>query len=491
MKEKTMADKKPNVLMICTDHWPGSFLGVNGRTDIKTPTLDYLAANGVNFTNYYSECPVCIPARRSMMTGLSPKTHGDRVYSERMPMPDVKTLAQCFRDDGYQAFAVGKLHVYPQRDRIGFDDVILTEEGRYDFGEVDDYQIWLGEHGYLGKEFLHGMGNNTYYTRPWHLDEQAHPTNWVTLQMMKQIKRKDPKRPAFFYCSYQFPHPPLVPLQPFLDMYDGIPLQPVLSDDWHDGSPIMQYVCEGAGQYSSWERERARKAFFAQCTHIDNQIRLLIGTLRECGLLEDTIIVFLSDHGDMLFDHDMVAKRLFYENATRIPMIFAGNPVLKCRECHAEGKLAVLADFMPTLLDLCRIPVPATVEGIPLFSAQSHPYVYGEVGEGTKATRMIRTDDYKLIYYPCGNVLQLFDMRKDRDERHNLAGDASLEHVLRQLSGLLVKELHGNDLAWVKDGTLVGYPAPPYTKKTDFGLYNQRGYHWPAPKDYQSIGKNA
>ena len=111
------------------------------------------------------------------MTGLTLRTHGDRVYSDRMTMPDVTTLAQAFRNAGYQTCAVGKLHVYPQRNRIGFDDVHLLEEGRYEFGVVDDYQIWLGENGYLGQEFMHGMGNNNYLTRPWHLDERAHPTN--------------------------------------------------------------------------------------------------------------------------------------------------------------------------------------------------------------------------------------------------------------------------------------------------------------------------
>ena len=202
-----MNPKKKNVLMICCDHWFADLMGCAGRHDIMTPTLDYLAEHGVRFDNCYSECPVCIPARRTMMTGLLPATHGDRVYSDRMPMPQVATLPQVFRDNGYQAYAVGKLHVFPQRDRIGFDDVILAEEGRYEFGVVDDYQAWLGENGYVGQEFMHGMGNNNYLTRPWHLDERAHPTTWVTTQMMKTIKRLDPTRPAFLYCSYAFPHP--------------------------------------------------------------------------------------------------------------------------------------------------------------------------------------------------------------------------------------------------------------------------------------------
>lgn len=484
-----MSERK-NVLMICTDHWPGSFLGCAGRTDIMTPTLDHLAKNGVRFENCYSECPVCIPARRTLMTGLSPRTHGDRVYSDRMPMPDAPTLAGTFHEAGYQTMAVGKLHVYPQRDRIGFDDVILTEEGRYELGAVDDYQVWLGEHGYPGQEFLHGMGNNTYYTRPWHLDEKAHPTNWVTMEMMHQIKRRDPTRPFFFYCSYQFPHPPLVPLQTFLDMYAEDELEPPAGQDWLDDSHIFRAMCEQAGIYTQKEQRRARRAFFAQCTHIDYQLRLLIGTLRECSLLDDTILLFTSDHGDMLFDHNMVAKRCFYENAACVPLILSGKPLLPWRG-RVEQKLAGLGDIMPTLLDLCGIPIPKTVEGIPLLSEQSHPYLYGEVSEGEKATRMIRWAQYKLIYYPCGNVFQLFDLDADPGETHNLAGDPACADVLEKMTGYLMQELYGGDLAWVQNGKLVGFEPGEYQPKADYGLYNQRGYHWPAPAGYTNQGKNA
>lgn len=481
---------KKNVLMICTDHWSSALMGCAGREDIMTPTLDYLAENGVRFENFYSECPVCIPARRTMMTGLSPKSHGDRVYSDRLEMPDVPTLAGTFRDHGYQTMAVGKLHVYPQRSRIGFEDVILAEEGRYELGTVDDYQIWLGEHGYLGQEFMHGMGNNTYYTRPWHLDDRAHPTNWVTMQMMNQIKRKDPNRPFFFYCSYQFPHPPLVPLTTYWDMYGEDEIGPPIGQNWLDDSCIFQAMCDAARIYTEKERKRARRAFFAQCTHIDYQIRLLIGTLRESNLLDDTILVFTSDHGDMLFDHDMVAKRCFYEGAACVPLILSGKPMLKWRGT-VEKKLAQLGDVMPTLLDLCGIPIPETVEGIPLMSDLEHPYLYGEVSEGDKATRMIRWKQYKLIYYPCGNVVQLFDLEKDRNETVNHAGNVEYEAILRRMKGFLTDSIHGRDLEWIADGELKGFAPGEYKPKADFGLYNQRGYHWPVPAGYSNQGKNA
>ena len=129
-----MANDRPHVLLISTDHWSASLLGEANHSAILTPTLDSLARSGTRFSNAYSECPVCIPARRTLMTGTSPRTHGDRVFKTTAPMPDLPTVAQTFRDAGYQAYAVGKLHVYPQRDRIGFDDVLLDEEGRPHLG---------------------------------------------------------------------------------------------------------------------------------------------------------------------------------------------------------------------------------------------------------------------------------------------------------------------------------------------------------------------
>lgn len=477
-----MDSNKKNVLMICCDHWFADLMGCAGRHDIMTPTLDYLAEHGVRFDNCYSECPVCIPARRTMMTGLLPATHGDRVYSDRMPMPQVATLPQVFRDNGYQAYAVGKLHVFPQRDRIGFDDVILAEEGRYEFGVVDDYQAWLGENGYVGQEFMHGMGNNNYLTRPWHLDERAHPTTWVTTQMMKTIKRLDPTRPAFLYCSYAFPHPPLVPLQQFWDMYDDAELCAPTGQDWLDDRYVFQALREPEIDYSEKEKRRARRAFYAQCTHIDYSIRSLIGTLRECNMLDNTLLVFLSDHGDMLFDHDMVAKRCFYEQSAKIPLIFTGKPVADMAGT-VRHDLAEMADVMPTILQMCGLPIPSTVEGKALFDASlpARDFLFGEIGEDKKATRMVRRGDYKFIYYPCGNVKQLFDLKNDPTESHDLAGDAAYAALLAELEALMIPQLHGMDLDWVHDGRLVGYPAPEYRPTPNYGLYNQRGYHWPPP----------
>ena len=199
---------KPNVLLITVDQWPGSLMGCAGHPVVMTPTLDQLAANGVRFANAYSECPVCIPARRTLMTSLSPASHGCRDNGHK-PMPPVPTLAQSFRDAGYQAYAVGKMHLMNQRDRAGFDDIWVDEEGRGTGGIMqDDYELFLGDHGFPGQRFAGGMSNNQYCWRPWHLPENLHVTNWTASWMSRMIKRRDKTKPGFWYLSFSHPHPP-------------------------------------------------------------------------------------------------------------------------------------------------------------------------------------------------------------------------------------------------------------------------------------------
>ena len=178
---------RPNILLVTVDQWPAHLLGAAGHGVVETPTLDHLARLGTRYTNVYAECPICIPARRTLMTGLSPRGHGDRDFQPLLPMPEgVPTLARVFREGGYQTSAVGKLHVYPQRDRIGFEEVLLAEEGRAYFSGPDDYDLFLADRGAVGRQFLHGMSNNDYGWRPWHLPEELHVTNWITFAAARQ-----------------------------------------------------------------------------------------------------------------------------------------------------------------------------------------------------------------------------------------------------------------------------------------------------------------
>ena len=450
-----------------------------GHPVIMTPTIAQLAHCGVRYTNAYAACPACLPARRSLMTGTTQRTQGQRT-NKSTPMPDLPTMAQSFRDAGYQAFGVGKLHVVPNRDRIGFDDVILNNENMRKGGDHgDDWHQYMAERGYPGQATAHGLCNVDYMTRTWHLPEDCHPTNWTTHQMCKMLHRRDKRRPGFWYLSYITPHPPLNPLAAYMDLYDGIRLDEPVMGAWardFEALPyslrnqVIQYAIHEATDH---EKDLARRAFYATVTHIDHQIRVVIGYLREQGLLDNTVIVFTSDHGDMLGDHGLWAKGQFYEMSAKIPLIIV--PAVGDNRLEAntrDDRLAELRDIMPTLLDYCGVDCPDTVEGLSLLSDQRREYLHGEMEQDIRSTRMMRDQRFKLIYFPAGNHVQLFDIAADPRELHDLAADPRFAADRARLERKLVEHFYGKDLDWVTDGRLVGEPDRPARASL---LAHQRG----------------
>lgn len=473
---------RPNVLLICVDHWPGRLIGAAGNDQIITPTLDNFCANGVRYSNAYSATPTCIPARRALMTGTTAQTHGDRTFSY-VPMPDLLTMPQAFRNAGYQAFAVGKLHVTPARDRIGFDDVILNEEGRHQEGPIkDDYERYLEAAGFSGEELTHAMGNNTYTVRPWHLSENLHPTNWTTREMCRVIQRRDPTRPAFWYCSYSAPHPPVTPPAEYLDLYRDLGVDEPYIGKWATDADRLPYALRYHVSRRTKDRTRrsiqlARQGFYGQCTYIDHQLRLLIGTLKEQGLLDDTIVMFVSDHGDMLGNHGLWAKPPMYEFSANIPMILV--PTAAYEQAgfgQLDDRLAELRDVMPTLLDLCGISIPDSVEGISIVGSRTRDYLYCEHYEDERSMRMVRSNRYKLIYYPAGNVIQMFDLHEDPNELNDLAEAGEVASVRKHLTDQLIESMWGSDERWITNGMLNGMPAPPFEPFPDRDLSGQRGW---------------
>ena len=482
-------DSRKNVMLITADQWPGWLLGCAGHPVLQTPTLDQLARNGVRYTRAYSESPICIPARRTLMTGTSTRTHGDRVFGTTTPMPKhLATLPQAFRDAGYQAHSVGKLHVFPPRDRIGFDDALLGEEGRPHLGAIDDYEMFLADRGHVGQQFAGGMNNNGYMHRPWHLPEDCHATNWATQAMSRLIKRRDPTRPAFWYLSYTHPHPPLTPLSVYMDHYRAFPTPPAIWSEWCDDPEKLPYPLKMGRNFWRMLPEPAlaemRRAFYALCTHIDHQLRVVLGTLREEGLLDDTIIMFTADHGDMIGDHGLYAKRVHYEGSSRVPMILMGaTGDARTPPGTVDDRLVGLADVMPTLLALAGAPIPATVEGIDATGPQRHTTLYGDCLDNNGASRMIHDGRHKMIWYPAGNLVHLFDLATDPEERHNLADTPAYADTRAKLTAALCDKLWGIDIdnGWMRDGKLIGYDPGPYIPRPDRTWSGQRGLHFPAP----------
>ncbi|WP_454855283.1 sulfatase-like hydrolase/transferase [Rhizobium binxianense] len=478
---------RPNVLFITVDQWPGNLLGCADHPVIETPTLDHLASVGTRFSRAYSECPICIPARRTIMTGTSPRRHGDRTFQPSLRMPeDLPTLAETFGRHGYQTQAIGKLHVYPQRDRIGFDDALLAEEGRGALGGTDDYEMFLADKGYAGQQFMHGMSNNEYSWRTWHLPEELHVTNWTTWAAARSIKRRDPTRPGLWHVSYTPPHPPLIPLASYLERYRARKIDEPYIGSWAEDDAALPHPLQLTRDY--WARLPAeqladmRRAFYALCTHIDHQIRILIGTLREEHILDDTIILITSDHGDMLGNHGFYAKRLMYEGSANVPMILIGAASdRRVRPGAVDDRLVGLQDVMPTLLTLAGLPVPGTCEGMSMVSDEHRDFLYAEALAGAKAMRMVHDGRHKLIWYPAGSRFQLFDLEADPKEMTDQSENAAYAGVLSVLKQRLRDELYGEDLQAVEDGEFVGFPVPTAAVAPNRGLSGQRGLHFPAP----------
>ena len=486
---ETAGPDQPNILLICTDHWSGLLRGAAGHPVAMTPTIDQLARCGTTYTQAYSACTSCIPARRSLYTGMSPRANGLRTYREGIELPDVPLLADLFREAGYQSHCVGKLHVSPQRDRIGFDDVLLEEQGRHQFqdvpdGDADDWELFLADQGYGGQEYASGMTQNSWVTRPWHLPEYCHPINWASREMCRCIRRRDPRKPGFWYLSFSAPHPPLWPLQSYLDLYRDVELDEPASGNWsarfEDLPAHIKRLSNADNEPMARGRPHeialARRAFYATLTHIDHQIRVVMGYMREAGLLDNTIIAFTSDHGHMAGEHGLWCMTLFQEMSAKIPLILV--PTLgdgRVTPNALDDRLAEFADIGPSLLDLAGIPIPDHMDRLSLIGEERREHLYGEHGEGAMAMRMIRRGRHKLIYYAVGNRVQLFDLEADPRECHDLADEPGHAVVRKELEQLLISEMYGEDLGWVKDDQLVGLPDPGYEARGTRDLRGQRG----------------
>jgi arylsulfatase A-like enzyme len=252
-------------------------------------------------------------------------------------------------------------------------------------------------------------------------------------------------------------------------MYADVDIEMPVTAEWAKDFDTLPYCLKYYSSIFNIRTEKgtkdALKAFFALCTHIDFSLRSIIGTLREEKVLDNTIIAVTCDHGDMLGTHGLWAKNIFYEGSAKVPFIIVPTEDPGVFEPDTvDGRLVELRDMMPTLLDMAGIPIPETVEGLSLLDPGARRgYVYGELWEDDRATRMVRTEDYKLIYYALGNRFQLFDMKKDSAELHDLSGDPARGDIMADMTEKLLSRLYGSDLEWVRDGKLTGLPDKPFT----------------------------
>lgn len=447
-------------------------MGVAGNDSIDTPNLDDLARGGYRFPRAYSATPTCVPARVALLTGKSPALHGRYGYREGISFPDAYpvTLPSVLREHGYQTHAVGKMHVFPDRARCGFDEVELHDGflhtsrrlTRGPSARIDDYVEFLRrETGDPRADYQDtGIGCNALTARPWEREERLHPTRWVADRSLRFLERRDPTRPFFLYTSFHRPHAPFDPPAWLWEKYREREFGRRPVGDWvsrfdehrRDHGSEAEFGAQKAAVH-----QQVRAGYYGSIEFIDLQLNRLREVLSNQGLLEDTVIGFVSDHGDMMGDHDMYRKSVGYEGSARVPLVVHVPP--KWRQGWGEsreiGTIAELRDVMPTLLGLAGAAVPDGVDGIDLREG-TREHLHGEhliSSLGTQSMQWIRSQRHKYVWFSGDGHEQLFDLEADPHELHDLAGEEPAE--LARHRALLIAELTGREEGFVVDGELV------------------------------------
>lgn len=491
---------KPNILIIMTDQQRWDSLGCYGFQGIDTPNLDRLAKEGALFTNCYVNNPICTPSRACMWTGKRISSHGVCQLHDILPEEEI-LLPEYLRQNGYQTALFGKLHVsgriYEEAQRHphdGFDVYEWCLEASISLDSpLNGYASWLKNKNFDFFQELKNKGRKLL-----HIPREYHFTHWAAERTRQFIRHeRDKKKPFFCLMSVFDPHNP----------YEDYPkeygervhmdrLPPVISIKEESGEPssasIMaiqkerQYSYFGnAKDISKDDLKKIRKGYFASIALLDDEVGEVLNTLDQEGLADSTLVIFVSDHGDMLGDHDLYVKGIpLYDPVVKVPFIMRWPG--RIPEGISIDSLVQPSDLFATCLGAAGIEIPKekrdTKDLLPLAEGNVDLVrniavcEYRNSGINVKGTywdppiysTMIRDEQYKLIlYHPIKSVsketqIQLFDMLKDPKELHNLANDDRYSSIKDKMLILLINWLLDNELKLRKHG---GAAVPSLSKR--------------------------
>lgn len=435
-----------NVLLLMADqHKPGA-LGAAGDRVARTPQLDSLASTGVLFDHAYCSDPVCIPSRASMLTGRS--VHKLKPYAT-WPFA-IKTLAHYFGNAGYMTGLIGKMH-FMDAQTHGFDynlqfndwyqylgpkTRLYVEETFYpDSGEglpqiVDLWHEsgdpWTGSINRDGREGLALPGRISA------LPEKDHFESFVARESIRFLERFGRKQPFVLISSFLKPHAPFMPAERFGAMFHAQDMK--LPETWGkvDLAAVPKFVRESIHYH--WvtpelhdpEQAKLRIAMYYAClAQTDDNVGKILQALKDLGLERDTIVLYTADHGEMLGEHGLWQKFVFYDSSVGVPLIFRV-PGVTPENVHCNTPVSHI-QILPTLADLCGVPVPSDLDGSSLGPSLRNPHqlldttVYAEHALETKAAGcMIRHGNFKYSYY-SHDMPELYDLAADPAEMKNLA----------------------------------------------------------------------
>jgi len=450
-----MSTIQPNILLIVTDQQRGDCLSLAGHPVLRTPNLDFIGASGARFRRAYSEVPSCIPARHVLMSGMAPDAVGMLGFyyrNERCPWNPPATMAGELRRGGYETRMIGKLHLQPQRRRYGFDSMELADGLG---GRSNDYVDWLRAKGVTPdrEPDAVGMGSCSWLAKAHHLPEEQTNPAWAVTRAIDFLKKRDPSAPFFLNLSIFSPHPPLAPSREYFDHYRQLELPVPVIGDWvepFDG-PAHGLNPEGGEQRIDLDEltmHRCRAGYYGLIHELDAQLGRLLNFLGRPGL-ENTFILFVSDHGEMLGDHHLFGKCEPFEASANVPFL-ARAPGPGREDVSGEYPRGVvcdrpvgLQDVMPTLLDVAGLPVPESCTGrsvLPFLRGEEQEWRDALHGEHSGYRRYeegfhyLVDERWKYIWRSQTGQELLFDLANDPQELHDCSGEQDMERWRRRLA---------------------------------------------------------
>lgn len=456
--------EQSHIILIMTDQHRGDALGYAGNNAVISPNLDQLAAEGVHFRNGYSSTPSCTPARAALLTGMSPWNHGMLGYGKiareyKFEMPKL------LRDLGYFTFGIGKMHWFPQNNLHGFHGTILDESGRVEQeGFVSDYRKWFMLEAPGKDPDATGIGFNEHRAGTYQLSDELHPTVWTGKTAVEFISNYDLNRPLFLKISFARPHSPYDPPQKYLDMYKDTDIPEPFLGNWaanfadHPQSPNAAF-----GDFGIDHAINSRRHYYALITQIDDQIGKIVEILKQKGMYENSLILFTSDHGDMLGDHHHWRKTYAYEGSAKVPFL------LKWPE-NSQGELGrgatlehpvELRDVLPTFLDVAGGRIPKEMDGLSLLALVENPDAEWRSWIDLEHASTYRDENYwsaltdgkmKYIWFFRTGEEQLFNLQEDPGETINLVGIEEYKSELKLWRSRLGEHLSERGEEFAKGG---------------------------------------
>ena len=481
-----MSDR-PNIVFILPDQLRPDFLSCYGATFIDTPNIDWIAEQGTRYDRAYSASPVCVPARTALLTGMNAIRNGvaDNLHAVRGDYNEVgiRTWPQLLAGAGYYTAGVGKMHFYPWDARHGFQYRVIAEDKRW-LHIRDDYYQYLRERGlrkYHGNEHEGYLENRGAITNllPW----EHSIDRFVGREACRFIDNYGGDGPFALMVGFPGPHCPYDPSPDFPETFDPDEMPEAIPEAAGDTPVLRQQNIDGNKrpwngvdytEFTDAHKKTIRAHYSGLVRQIDHEVGTIISTLRTNGLLDNTVIIFSTDHADYLGDHNLIGKASFYESAWRIPML-ARLPDGPTRQYSDD--LVELRDVTATMLAAAGVPTPShmdsqTLPGLGLFGRAPRDRIVGMLSDGW----CIFDGEWKLAKYSTGEML-LFNMRDDPTEQHNLASDPSHADTYRRLDTDLTLELMASyrfamhdrlaqsgdmsqDPAFGREGWRRPYPAP-------------------------------